>query len=57
MTPGSHRQGAFVDGFGGASASSRHVVVSVSRDLAGLSLGLSSPRFGTHLLLSWLGPR
>ena len=35
MTPGSHREGAFVEGFGGASASSRHVVVSVSRDLAG----------------------
>jgi hypothetical protein len=35
MTPGSHRQGALVEGFGGACASSRHVVVSVSRDLAG----------------------
>ena len=56
MTPGSHRQGAFVEGFGGAGVSSRHVVMSVSRDLAGSQLGLSSPRFGTHLQLSWLGP-
>jgi hypothetical protein len=39
MTPGSHRQGAFVEGFGGASASSRHVVVSVSCDLAGSQFG------------------
>jgi hypothetical protein len=39
MTPGSHRQGALVEGFGGAFASSRHVVVSVSRDLAGSQFG------------------